>query len=153
MAEPDPEDEYGEELGGDPVGETGDASTSALNFGSLLTNSESVDGLNFQLASGINATRVAQTIIGSVVFSVLLGGNSVISAVSTAYARLIDALAGFFGDRLIEATLGAGVSAIEGAWAFSLEQYGAGAYLAALGLVIATFYVADWGLDTAREVL
>jgi len=142
-----------EDGGGGTPGDNTDASLSSIDFGALLTNSSSADGVGFPLASGINVVRVAQAIIGSIAFSVLLGVNSVISTLSDVYSGLIDGLGGFFGDRLIGATLGAGVSAIEGAWSFSLDEFGFGAYLIGLGVVIATFYVADRGADAALEVL
>ena len=130
-----------------------DASLSSIDFSSMLTGSESVDGVDFPLASGINVVRVAQTIIGSVALSVLIGVNTVIQALADAYSALIDGAAGFFGTDLIDATIGAGVSAINGVWAPLVDEFGLGAYFSVLLIVLATFYVADIGVDEALEVL
>lgn len=153
----DSEDEFGEELGGDPVGETGssaddDALLSSIDFSNFLSGSSPLDGVDFNAASGINAIRVAEAAIASLAFALLYGVNSLIDAWTTAVARAIDAGRGFIGD-LIGATLGVGISAVEGVWSFTVSEYGLLAYPIALIIVLATFYVADQGISTAREVL
>lgn len=152
----DSDDEYGEELGGDPVGDTGtttdDALLSSIDFSNFLSGSESLDGVDFNAASGINGLRVAEAAIASLVFALLYGVNSLIDAATTAVARVIDAGSGFAGD-LIGVTLGVGIAAVEGAWSFTVSEYGLLAYPIALLVVLATFYVADQGISTAREVL
>lgn len=131
---------------------TDDALLSSVDFGEFLSGSSTLDGVDFRAASGINAVRVAQAAIGAVAFALLWGVNSLIAAVSSVYARLIDGVGGFAG-ALIQSTLGVGISAIEGVWSFSVSEFGLFAYPIALLIVLATFYVADAGLTTAREVL
>jgi len=138
---------------------------------SFLVNSESVSGLSFPTASGVDVGRVGKAIVGSVAFTFALAYNTLIDAVSTAYAGLIDGFREFiaggtryvsfpFGggyttetDGLIDVTIGAGLAAIEGAWSFSVDQYGVFAVLVGIGVVLATAYVAVNGTDAAWEVL
>jgi len=145
-------DEIADRDGG-ATGDTSDASTSSVSFSSFLTDSSSIDGVSFPSASGINATRVASAIIGSVAFALAYGVTSLIDAVATVYARLIDGIGNFVGVELIDATVGAGISAVNGVWSTMLAEFGIGAFPIALGTVIATFYVTERGLGTAREVL
>jgi len=150
-------DEFGEELGGDPVGDTGssgddDALLSGIDLSNFLTGSSSLDGVDFNAASGINAIRVAQAALGTVSFALIYGLNSFIDAWTNAVARVIDSFGGFIG-KLIGATASVGISAVEGAWSFTLTEYGLLAYPIALIIVLATFYVADEGISAAREVL
>lgn len=152
----DTEDEFGEELGGDPVGETGttgddDALLSSIDFSNYLSGSESLDGVDFNAASGINSVAVAEAAIASLAFALFYGIGSFIDAWTSAVARAIDAVRGFIGE-LIGATVGVGFSAVEGAWSFGVSEYGLLAYPIALIIVLATFYVADQGISTAREV-
>ncbi|OYR55530.1 hypothetical protein DJ73_02190 [Halorubrum sp. Ea1] len=138
---------------------------------SLLTGSESVPGLSFPIASGIEVGSVGKAIVGSIAFAFALALNTLVDAVSTAYAGLIDGFRGFiaggrryvsfpFGggyttetDGLIDVTIGAGVAAIEGAWSFSVDQFGVFAIFVGIGTVLVTAYVATKGVDVASEVL
>jgi hypothetical protein len=146
----------GESYTGDPEEydgyETDDALLSNIDLGQFLTGSSSLDGVDFRAADGINAVRVAQAAVGAVAFALLWGVNSLIAAVTGAYARIIDAVASFSGG-LIQSTLGVGISAVEGVWSFTLTEFGLFAYPIALSVVLATFYVADEGITAAREVL
>lgn len=139
---------------------------------SFLSNSESASGIDFPLASGLNVGRIGQTIIGSIVFAVAYGFNTIIDATATAYAGLVDGVGEFIAGReevvetrwgiggrvveedgLLDVTLGAGIAAIEGAWSFSLDEFGVFAYVVAVAVFVATVYVADQGFDAMREVL
>ena len=62
---------------------------------SFLVNSESVSGLSFPTASGVDVGGVGKAIVGSIGFAFALGINTLINAVSTAYAGLIDGVRGF----------------------------------------------------------
>ena len=153
----DSEDEFGEELGGDPVGDTGssgddDALLSSIDFSNFLSGSSSLDGVDFRAASGINAVRVAEAAIASLAFALFYGVGSFIDAWTSAVSRGIDGLGGFIGD-LVGATIGVGISAVEGVWSFGVSEYGLLAYPMALIILLATFYIADQGISTAREVL
>lgn len=139
--------------GGTGDGDGDDATTDSVDYGSLLSNSESIDGVGFPLASGINVTRVAQTIIASIVFAVSFGVTSIIDAVTGAYAGLVDGIGEFIADGLIGATLSAGVGAIRGAWTVTLDEFGLFGWVIALGIMLATFFVVEQGIETAREVL
>ena len=137
---------------------------------SFLTDSESVTGLSFPLASGVEVGSVGKAIVGSIAFAVALAFNTLIGAVSTAYTGLIDGVREFiaggeryvtssFGtstvetDGLIDVTIGAGLAAIEGAWSFSVTQFGVLALPVAVGVVVATAYVATQAIDAASEVI
>jgi len=61
---------------------------------SFLVNSESVSGLSFPTASGVDVGGVGKAIVGSIGFAFALGINTLINAVSTAYAGLIDGVRG-----------------------------------------------------------
>lgn len=130
-----------------------DATSDSIDFGSLLTGSESADGISFSLASGINVGRVAQAVLGSVVFSIIFGVTTIIDAVTDTFGGLIDGLASFFGDELIDATLVAGIGAIEGAWAFTLDEFGGLGYAIGLAVVVGTFYLAGRSFDMVQGVL
>lgn len=131
---------------------TDDATLSSIDFGEFLNGSSTLDGVDFRAASGINAVRVAQAAIGAVAFALLWGVNSLIAAVTESYAQLIDGV-GSFGGGLIQSTIGVGITAIDGVWSFGVSEFGLFAYPIALLIVLATFYVVDAGLTTAREVL
>lgn len=154
------------------VAEDDDGVLSDEQTDSFLSNSESVPGLSFQLADGIKPVSVAKAIFGSLAFAVALGINTIIDATVTAYTGLIQGVEEFIAggtefipftftaggreiptDGLIDVTLGAGAAAIEGAWAFSLDEFGLFAYPVAIGVFVVTAYVAQRGLDTAMEVL
>lgn len=139
---------------------------------SFLANSSSVPGLNFQLADGIKPVSVAKAILGSLAFSVALGINTLIDAMVTAYTGLIQGVEEFIAGRfylvenrgglgvkpitedgLIDVTLGAGAAAIEGAWAFTLDEFGLFAYPVAIAVLVVTAYVTQRGIDSARGVL
>lgn len=139
---------------------------------SFLTGSESVPGLSFPIASGVEVGSVGKAIVGSIGFAIALAFNTLIDAVATAYTGLIDGFRGFiaggtrlvpsstgFGwrtvstDGLIDVTIGAGVAAIEGAWSFSVEQFGVFAIFVGIGTVLVTAYVASTSVDVASEVL
>ena len=130
-----------------------DALLSSIDFSDFLTGSSSLDGVDFRAADGINAVRVAQAAIGAVAFSWWWGVNALIDAVTSSIARLTDAVASFLGEGLIQSTIGVGVSALNGIWTFAFTEFGILAYPVALLSVLATFYVADRGITTAREVL
>jgi len=138
---------------GDGGNESNWASIGDVDLSGFLSNASSIDGVSFPTASGIDAGRVAQAVIGTIAFAVAFGVNSFIQAVTSAPVRIIDGVGDFIADGLIASTIGVAASAIEGAWSFSLAEFGPLAYVAAITSVIATFYVAEWGLQTAREVL
>ena len=132
---------------------TDDASLTSIDFGAFLTDSSSLKGVDFRSASGINVFRVAQAAIGAIVFAWAWGVNALIAAVSESYARLVDGIGDFIGTGLIEATLGVGITAIEGVWTFAFSEFGVLSYPVALVTVLATLYVAERGITTAQEVL
>jgi len=134
-------------------GDTEDASLTSIDFGAFLTDSSSLEGVDFRSASGINVLRVAQAAIGAVVFAWAWGVNALVAAVSESYTRLIDGIGDFIGTGLIEATLGVGITAIEGVWTFAFSEFGVLSYPVALVTVLATLYVAERGITTAQEVL
>lgn len=139
---------------------------------SFLVNSESVSGLSFPTASGVDVGGVGKAIVGSIGFAFALGINTLINAVSTAYAGLIDGVRGFiaggtryvrypFGsggytvetDGLIDVTIGAGLAAIEGVWSFSVDEFGVLALPVGIASVLATAYAAKKASDAASGVL
>lgn len=139
---------------------------------SFLTNSESISGLSFPTASGIKVGRLGKTIVGSIAFAIGIAFNTTIAAVVTAFTGLIDGFRefivggtryvryGFTGggytvetDGLIDVTVGAGVAALEGAWSFSVDQFGIFALLVGVVAILATAYVASRGLEAASGVL
>ncbi|WP_435093400.1 hypothetical protein [Halorubrum sp. N11] len=138
---------------------------------SFLTDSESVSGISFPTASGVEVGRVGKTIVGSIAFAFALAFNTLIDAVTTAYSGLLDGFHEFiaggtryvsfpFGggyttetDGLIDVTIGAGIAAIESAWSFSVDEFGIFALPVGIGVVLATAYVAGRGIDVASGVL
>lgn len=138
---------------GDSGSESDRASLGDVNLTGFLSNASPIDGLSFPTASGIDAGRVAQAVIGTIAFTAAYGFNTFIQAAASAPTRIIDATGDFIADGLIASTVGVAASAIEGAWSFSVAEFGPLAYVVALLSVVATFYVAEWGVQTAREVL
>lgn len=138
---------------GDGGSESDWASVGDVNLSSFLSGVSPIDGVSFPSASSIDAVRVAQAIFATFAFAVAYGFNTFIQAAAEAPTRIIDGVGEFLADGLIASTVGVGASAIEGAWSFSVAEYGLFAYVIALVSVIATFYVVEWGLQTAREVL
>lgn len=149
-----------------------DAPISTDERNSFLMSVRDIEGADFPLASGINVTRLASALIGSLVFEIAVGVNTVILALSTAYSSLIDGVTAFVAGRtewvptrdglgvarettdgLIQVTIGLGVSAIEGAWAFSLDQFGIFAYPVGVGVLLASLYVVDRGITAGWGVL
>ena len=131
---------------------TEDASLSAIDFSGFLTNSTSLPSVNFRAASGINVTGVAEALIGIAAFTVTWAASGLLDSVIAAPARILDWLSRFARD-LLQVTIGVGVTGVKGVWTFALDELGAFAYLGGVLVVLATFYVASWGADTAREVL
>ncbi|WP_066415380.1 hypothetical protein [Halorubrum aethiopicum] len=138
---------------------------------SFLTGTESIDGVSFGLASGIDAGRVGRAIAGSIVFVVALGANTIISGLTEAYTGIVDGVRGFLAggtefvnnpnavggfeqefDGLIDVIFGSGIAAIRGAWSFSLTQFGPLAYPIGIGVVVGSFWVMGRGIDRIREV-
>lgn len=138
---------------GDGGMESDSASLSDVNLSGFLSGVSPIDGVSFPSASGINVGRVASAVFATIAFAVAYGFNTFIQAAAEAPTRIIDGVGDFVADGLIASTIGVGASAIEGAWSFSVAEYGVFAYVLALAVVIATFYVVEWGLQTAREVL
>lgn len=139
---------------------------------SFLTDSESAAGISFPLASGLNVRRLATAIVGSITFAFALGVNTIVAAAVNAYTGLIDGVRQFIAGRsflvedqgglgvdlveepgLIDVTIGAGIAAIEGAWAFSLDEFGILAFPVAVGVFVVTAFVADRGIGLIGEVL
>lgn len=129
-----------------------DASLSDVDFSSFLTGSSSLPGVDFRAASGINATAVAEAVIGIIAFAVGWAANSLVAAILSLPARVLEWVTESATD-LFQATIGLGITAVEGVWSFSLAEFGLFAYPGALLVVLATFYVVDKGLDAAQEVL
>lgn len=121
---------------------------------SFLNGSRSVRGVNFSLASGVNARQIAATIVGSVVFAVSVGVNTIVSAVAAAYAGLIDSFTGFIAgsDGLIDTIFETGLDAIRGAWSFTLSEFGVFAYPVGVAVLLASIWVVQLGFDQIREV-
>ncbi|WP_281195834.1 hypothetical protein [Halorubrum sp. F4] len=138
---------------------------------SFLTETSSISGVDFDLASGINAGNVARAIIGSFVFTVALGVNTVVGGLTAAYTGLVDGVREFltvgsqeveFGSTgweiseapgLVDVVFGTGIAAIRGAWSFSLDEFGVFAYPVAMAVIVASFYVIGRGFDRVRGEL
>jgi len=129
-----------------------DASLSGINLSNFLTDSSSLRGVDFRAASGINVAAVSDAIVGVVGFTLAWAASSFVEALLYAPVQILEWITRS-GTDLFGATVGVGITAVEGVWALSLAQFGFGAYLVALLIVLATFWVVDKGIDAAQEVL
>lgn len=120
---------------------------------SFLTGSRSVDSVSFSLASGLNASRIASVTVGTVVFVVSVGVNTVIQALASAYSGLVDAFAGFLAGRggLVDTIFETGLTAIRGAWTFSFDEFGVFAFPVGVAVLLASLYVVQLGVNQLRE--
>lgn len=140
----------------------------------FLTGTDEADGVSFPLASGIDTGALGRTVIGSIAFSIALGVSQFVDAWTEAVGGLITGVEEFIAgsttrirgvgaewieiptdaaDGLIEVTIGAGIAAINGAWSFSLDEFGLFALPVAIGAVVATAWVANELIGVGREVL
>ncbi len=121
---------------------------------SFLSGTRSIPGVSFPLASGLNARQVASAIVGSVAFALGVGVNTIISALAAAYTGVIDGFAGFLSgsDGLVDTIFETGLTAIRGAWSFSLDEFGLFAFPVALTVLLASLWVVQLGVDQIREV-
>ncbi|OYR73738.1 hypothetical protein [Halorubrum ezzemoulense] len=141
----------------------------------LLSGTLSLDGVDFRAATGIDASNLSRSVVGTIGFALAAAATLFVQGVTEAWTRLIDELAGFLGGTqelvtgvasnlapgavyrdvpgLIGTLADGWVSAMEGAWGSALPDSGIAAWLFALGLVLLTFYAAARGLDTVSEVL
>ncbi|OYR61474.1 hypothetical protein [Halorubrum ezzemoulense] len=141
----------------------------------LLSGTSSLDGVDFRAATGIDASNLSRSVVGTIGFALAAAATLFVQGVTEAWTRLIDELAGFLGGTqelvtgvasnlapgavyrdvpgLIGTLADGWVSAMEGAWSSALPDSGIAAWLFALGLVLLTFYAAARGLNTVSEVL
>jgi hypothetical protein len=141
----------------------------------LLSGSSSLDGVDFQAASGLNAGNIARTVIGTIGLAFGTAATVFVGGVGEAWTSILDALAAFVGGTrelvtgvgsnlapgrvyrnvpgLIGTVADSWASAMRGAWSSALPDSGIAAWLFSLGIVLLTFYAAARGLDELREVL
>jgi hypothetical protein len=141
----------------------------------LLSGTSSLDGVDFRAATGIDASNLSRSVIGTIGFALAAAVATLVQGVTEAWTRLIDGLAGFLAGTqelvtgvasdlapgavyrdvpgLIGTLADGWVSAMEGAWSSTLPDSGIAAWLFALGIVLVTFYVAARGLDVISEVI
>ena len=141
----------------------------------LLSGTSSLDGVDFRAATGIDASNLSRSVVGTIGFALAAAVATLVQGVTEAWTRLIDGLAGFLGGTqelvtgvasdlapgavyrdvpgLIGTLADGWVSAMEGAWSSTLPASGIAAWLFALGIVLVTFYVAARGLDVIPEVI
>lgn len=141
----------------------------------LLSGSSSLDGVDFQAASGLNAGNIARTVVGTIGLALGTAATTLVGGVGEAWTRLLDSLAGFLGGTrelitgpngyltpgriyrdvpgLIGTVADSWVSAMRGAWSGALPGTGIAAWVFSLGIVFLTFYAAARGLNELREVL
>ena len=141
----------------------------------LLSGTSSLDGVDFRAATGIDASNLSRSVVGTIGFALAAAVATLVQGVTEAWTRLIDGLAGFLGGTqelvtgvasdlapgavyrdvpgLIGTLADGWVSAMEGAWSSTLPDSGIAAWLFALGIVLVTFYVAARGVDAVSEVI
>lgn len=138
----------------------------------FLTGTDEADGASFPLASGLDTGALGRTVIGSIAFSIALGVSQFIDAWTEAVAGLITGVEEFIAgglsyvrtpfsgggyfqstDGLVDVTIGAGIAAVEGAWSFSLSEFGLFALPVAIGAVVATAWVVNELVEFGGEVL
>lgn len=145
-----------------------DADGDGIDEDSFLTGVTELDSVGFSAASGVDVRRLAEAIIGTVVFTVAVGVNTVVSGIASAYAGLIDGVQGFLvgstttewflGEPveleqtgLIEVIFETGTAAIRGAWSFSLDSFGVFAPPVAIAIMLVTFLVIQTGIEQLEE--
>lgn len=140
----------------------------------LLSDTESIDGVDFSAASGINVSGLAGTVIGTIGLALGTAAATLVDGVTESWTRLIDGLTSFLAgglkllplssrlareaiyDRsggLIEALAGSLVVPLRAAWSSAVPDSGIASFLVALGTVIVTFWVASRGIEAVSEVL
>jgi len=141
----------------------------------LLSGTSSLDGVDFRAATGIDASNLSRSVVGTIGFALAAAVATLVQGVTEAWTRLIDGLAGFLGGTqelvtgvasdlapgavyrdvpgLIGTLADGWVSAMEGAWSLTLPDSGIAAWLFVLGIVLVTFYVAARGVDGVSEVI
>ena len=147
-----------------------DATDVDVDESSFLTGVSPIDGVSFSGASGINSSLLAKTLVGSGVFALAVGVNTLINGVTDAVAGLITGVqeflagrteTGWFGSTkieleyagIIDILFGTAIAAIRGAWSFSLTQFGVLAYPVGVAVLLGTFLVAQRGIDRIAEAI
>ena len=140
----------------------------------LLSGTSSLDGVDFRAATGIDAGNLGRSVVGTLGFVLAAVAATFVQGVTEAWTRVIDGLAGFLAgtQRLVESAPGAAQDTVtqelpgligtlagsvtagfRGAWSAAIPEFGVLQWVAALGVVILTFYAAARGFDAVSEVL
>lgn len=135
----------------------------------FLTGVSQLEGVPFSAASGVDVASLAKAIVGTALFTIGVGVNTVINALATAVSMPIDGVRQFLAGRtdvewvagirvetesvgLIDVIFGTGIAAIRGAWSFNVDTFGVLAFPVGLAVVLGTFIVVSRGIDQIREV-
>ena len=140
----------------------------------LLSDTESIDGVDFSAASGINVSGLAGTVIGTIGLALGTAAATFVGGVTEAWTMLIDGLTAFlagglellpFASRfarepiyersggLFEALTGSLVVPLRAAWSSALPDSGIASFLVALGTVLLTLWIASRGIEAVSEVV
>ncbi|OYR69898.1 hypothetical protein DJ79_01500, partial [Halorubrum ezzemoulense] len=63
----------------------------------LLSGTSSLDGVDFRAATGIDASNLSRSVVGTIGFALAAAATLFVQGVTEAWTRLIDGLAGFLG--------------------------------------------------------
>ena len=110
-------------------------------FSQFLTDTESIESVEFSLASGVQWGRLAGGIVGGTIASIVLGIQSLISAGVELMTRLLDGFSDFSG-AVIETLGTTSEQAIAAAWTTTFGQFGVFALPVVIAVFVVTVYIA-----------
>lgn len=133
-------------FGGDSEDSDDGESTTEVetSVSSFLTDSETVEGLSFPLASGANWTKAAAGLVGGTITAIVLGIQSFAQNVLDALASVVNGIGDFSGS-LVTVIGNDASEAITGAFDVALPSFGVFAPLVAIAVTLAAFYVITQG--------
>jgi len=116
---------------------------------SLLEGSEEWANVPWTGATGVDWSRLGQSLIGTAALTIATGVAAITQGYQTAITRVVDGFAGFT-TALQNSIAGNGIEAIRGAWSFDLSEFGLLALPLSIGVMIATFWILSQGVAFLR---
>jgi hypothetical protein len=120
-----------------------------VDISDFLKDTQSLDGVDFEGATGVRAVRIAGVVAGTIATTLFIGIARVIDAITGAFAGVFDAVAGFVVDTPAQwvGDIGQAVTTD------GLGGFGIAALPAAALATLAGLYLADRGFEIVREEL
>jgi hypothetical protein len=137
-------DELDRTFGGGESDDTEETTERSFGATDFLTDTESKDGIDFPLASGVQWVRLGEGLVAGTATAVVLGIQSFATNVFDALASVVDGV-GDFGAGLVTVIGNDATEAVAAAFGVSIPSVGVFTSLAGIAVVLATFYVLAQG--------